>query len=63
MPDIAPGRSEEGDFFGFSLAAGELDSDGMDDLVIGVPGEDCSGGNDWSLSIFRLPLIVQASMD
>jgi hypothetical protein len=31
------------DLFGFSLAAGDLDGDGRDDLAIGVPGEDVDG--------------------
>ncbi len=32
--------SEEGDLFGLSLAAGDFDADGHDDLLIGVPYED-----------------------
>jgi hypothetical protein len=35
-----PGDVEEGDRFGFSLAAGDFDGDGYDDLAIGVPYED-----------------------
>ena len=35
-----PGAPEEGDRFGFSLAAGDLSADGVDDLAIGVPFED-----------------------
>ena len=31
--------AESGDQFGFSLAAGDFDGDGRDDLAIGVPGE------------------------
>lgn len=31
---------ETGDYFGFSLAAGDLDGDGYDDLAIGAPYED-----------------------
>jgi hypothetical protein len=31
---------EAGDLMGWSLAAGDFDSDGRDDLAIGVPGED-----------------------
>ena len=34
------GQSEESDRFGFSLAAGDFDFDGYDDLIVGVPGED-----------------------
>jgi hypothetical protein len=35
--------SENGDNFGFSLAAGDFNGDGFDDLAIGVPGEDLNG--------------------
>jgi hypothetical protein len=34
------GVSEGGDFFGRSLATGDIDGNGNDDLVVGVPGED-----------------------
>lgn len=34
------GAVEAGDQFGFSLAAGDLSADGIDDLVVGVPTED-----------------------
>jgi len=37
------GREEPGDRFGATLAAGDLDGDGDDDLAIGVPGEDIAG--------------------
>ncbi|MDK9764694.1 FG-GAP repeat protein [Vibrio sp. D420a] len=41
------GDIEKDDRFGYSLAAGDFDNDGKDDLVIGVPYEDlASGGND-----------------
>lgn len=33
------GFHESGDGFGSALAAGDLDSDGVDDLAIGTPGE------------------------
>src|SRR5690606_6685485 len=34
------GVHEHGDAFGYSLAAGDFDDDGFDDLAVGVPGED-----------------------
>lgn len=34
------GAAEAGDRFGSSLACGDFDGDGFDDLAIGVPGED-----------------------
>jgi len=33
------GADEQGDEFGWSLAAGDLDGDGADDLAVGAPGE------------------------
>lgn len=40
---ILIGDLEENDFFGASLAAGDFDDDGFDDLAVGVPFEDISG--------------------
>jgi hypothetical protein len=37
------GGAEPGDRFGVSLAAGDLDGNGGDDLAVGVPGEDLGG--------------------
>lgn len=34
-----PGANEEGDLFGTSLSAGDINGDGYDDLAAGVPGE------------------------
>ena len=36
------GRLESGDHFSASLIAGDFNGDGLDDLAIGVPGEDIS---------------------
>jgi hypothetical protein len=50
-----PDQPEDNDFFGYSLAAGDFNHDGYDDLAIGVPGEDGVGavlvvyGSQWSL--------------
>ena len=38
-----PGVLEEGDLFGYSLAAGDFDNDGYDDLAVGAPYEDAGG--------------------
>ncbi|HEV8580785.1 MAG TPA: FG-GAP repeat protein [Thermoanaerobaculia bacterium] len=38
------GTADNGDFFGWSLAAGDFSGDGFDDLAIGVPGEDDDQG-------------------
>ncbi|NUP13480.1 MAG: hypothetical protein HOW73_46170 [Polyangiaceae bacterium] len=40
------GSVESGDRFGAALAAGDFNGDGKDDLAIGAPNEDLSGGND-----------------
>lgn len=34
------GTSESGDRFGFSVAVGDVDCDGIDDLIVGAPYED-----------------------
>jgi len=41
-----PGGSEREDRFGISLASGDFNADGYDDLVIGVPGEAIGKIND-----------------
>ena len=40
---LAGVRSESGDQFGASLATGDFDGDGFDDLAVGAPGEDVTG--------------------
>ncbi|MET9880872.1 FG-GAP repeat protein [Actinacidiphila glaucinigra] len=38
-----PGAAETGDAFGQAVASGDLDGDGYDDAVVGIPGEDLDG--------------------
>jgi hypothetical protein len=40
------GEPAEGDRFGHSLASGDFDGTGFDDLAIGVPGDDIGGAKD-----------------
>jgi hypothetical protein len=42
---LGAGAAEDGDRFGESLAAGDFDGDGRDDLAIGSPGEDAETAN------------------
>jgi len=43
---ISSNPVERYDMFGAALAAGDMNGDGIDDLAIGVPGEDLPGGDD-----------------
>ena len=45
------GGAENGDRLGASLAAGDFDADGCDDLVIGVPNEDINFVDDGMINI------------
>jgi FG-GAP repeat len=47
----APGVSEAGDRFGWSLGAADFDDNNADNLVIGVPGEDVGGDTDAGISL------------
>ena len=42
-PRVAEWFAQADDRFGYSLAAGDFDADGRDDLAVGVPGEDSCG--------------------
>jgi hypothetical protein len=39
----AAGNPGDGDLFGFALAAGDFDGNGMHDLAVGIPGKTVSG--------------------
>ncbi|MGH3311494.1 MAG: FG-GAP repeat protein [Streptomyces sp.] len=38
-----PGGAEAGDGLGRAVASGDLDNDGYDDAIVGIPGEDLAG--------------------
>ncbi|QEV16720.1 integrin alpha [Streptomyces alboniger] len=40
------GAAEAGDGFGKAVATGDLDGDGFDDAIVGIPGEDLDGRAD-----------------
>lgn len=48
------GVSEQGDEWGFALAAGDFDGDGFDDAAVGIPGEalDTNVGEEGEVAIF-----------
>jgi D-alanyl-D-alanine carboxypeptidase len=41
--------NEDGDLFGYALAAGNFNGDAYDDLAVGIPGEDTDGAVDTGL--------------
>ncbi|MGY0064899.1 FG-GAP-like repeat-containing protein [Streptomyces sp. LZ34] len=41
-----PGVNEDGDQFGYSLSAGDVNGDGYADVAVGIPYEDLDGGKD-----------------
>jgi hypothetical protein len=41
----------QGNYFGDSIAAGDFDGDGYDDIAIGVPGDDHEGTNAGSMTV------------
>ncbi len=41
-----PGTNQAGDLVGAAVAAGDINCDGLDDLIVGAPGEDLSNKTD-----------------
>ena len=55
------GDSEPLDSFGYALAAGDFDGDGLDDFAIGMPGEDVTGNADGAVAILAgSPILLPA---
>ncbi len=46
-----PDEPEHGDSFGFSLAPGDFNGDGKEDLAIGVPRDNCNTSGDGSVVV------------
>lgn len=46
-----PGAAAQGDFFGSALGVGDFDGDGIDDLLIGISGENGSGSNQGAIQV------------
>jgi hypothetical protein len=44
-------KSESGDSFGYSVAAGDLNGDNFDDLVVGVPGENLGNADSGAANV------------
>ncbi len=51
-----------GDFAGSSLSAGDLDGDGIEDLVVGAYGQDDGGTNAGAVYVVASPLDADASL-
>lgn len=51
-PDLLITGVSEGDYFGTDLAAGDLDGDGIEDLVVGAPAADAIEGEVWAGRVY-----------
>ncbi|WP_299725873.1 trypsin-like serine protease [uncultured Tateyamaria sp.] len=49
------GSNEVGDQFGYALAVGDFDANGVDDLAVGAPGEDVNGSGPNAGVVFVFP--------
>ena len=60
---VLAGRTD-GDYMGTSVAnAGDVNSDGYDDIIIGAPGSDATGGNSGSAYIYYGGLNADSTAD
>jgi hypothetical protein len=48
---LSLGSGAAGDAYGSALATGDLDGDGLDDLAVGVPGDDTAGADAGAVAV------------
>ena len=61
IPQNVPDEPESGDRFGYSLAVGDFDGNGMQDLAIGIPYNEHSASGDGAVvvAMFYRPIIFE----
>jgi hypothetical protein len=57
-----PDELEPGDLFGYSIAAGDFNHDGKEDMAVGVPYDSCHTPGDGSVVVFYEPSISNPSI-
>ncbi|MCB9681248.1 MAG: FG-GAP repeat protein [Alphaproteobacteria bacterium] len=61
--NVLVGPAVEGDHIGRSMAVGDFDGDGIDDLAVGAEGDDTNGRNAGAVYVFFGPLGTNPTLD